>query len=257
MHSPLPDLDRHFALPAVRRVALDRPLFWLAQGWRDLRRNPLPSLAYGLLFGLGGDAILLASLGRHHLTFAAVSGFFLVAPLLAAGLYELSRQGEQGRRVGFVDSCRRLKPRAEGLAQFGLVLCLVALVWERVSAIVFAFLGTEAIAEPGIFLGNILTNPDYRGLIATWFVLGGALAVLVFALSVVAVPMILDRNCDPVTAMATSLRVFAVNMEVLVLWAALIVALTLLGFATLLFGLVLFMPLLGHATWHAYRDLVE
>lgn len=257
MRHPFDTLDRHFTLPEVRRVGLDRPKAWIKAGWRDLRANPIPSLAYGLLFGIAGDLILLASLNHPHLFTAAVSGFFLLGPILAAGLYELSRRRAAGEQPTFIESLAGLSRRAETLAQFGLVLALLSLVWERSSAIMFAMLGGSAGADATHFILQIVASGEHRGFVAAWFVVGGCLALLTFAISVISVPFILDRDTDVVTAIVTSLRAFAVNLEVLVLWAGIIVGLTLLGFASLLFGLVLFMPILGHASWHAYRELVK
>ncbi len=257
MRLPFAALGRHFALPEVRRITLDRPTAWLGLGWADLRANPVPALAYGLLFGICGDLILLASLNHPHLFTAAISGFFLVAPLLAAGLYELSRQRGLGGSPSFIDSLAGLRKKAEPLAQFGLVLALLALVWERSSAILFALLGSSAGSDSMHFITNILTGGQHRAFVAVWFIVGATLALFTFAISVVSVPLMLDRQVDVATAIATSLRVFSVNLEALVLWGAIIVALTLTGFATLLFGLVLFMPILGHASWHAYKELVK
>lgn len=256
MRQPLPNLDRHFSLPAVRRVGLDRPLAWLRAGWDDLLANPVPGLAYGLLFSIAGDLILLSSLGQPYLFMTAVSGFFLVAPLLAAGLYELSRQGAAGGHPTFIDSVLGLKGRASSLAYFGVVLALVAMVWERISAISFALLGSANV-DVAHFLTQVLSGGEHLAFVAAWVVIGALLALFTFAISVVSVPMMLDRNTDIATAMMTSLRAFAVNVDTLVLWGAIIVALTLVGFASLLIGLVVFMPVLGHATWHAYRELVE
>ncbi len=241
-------LNPELALPQIRAIPLDRPLVWLWRGWQDLRANPLPSLAYGLLFGLGGDLILLASLSHPHLFTLALSGFFLLAPFLAVGLYELSRARAVDLRLGFVDSLRGTGRNPASLSLFGLALALLTLAWERLSAILFALLGpTDGQDAVGVLL------PLLTGL-AT----GGSLALLVFALSVVAIPMLLDRErSDPVAAAVTSLACVARNPLAMLIWGALIVALVLLGFATLLFGLVLFMPLLGHASWHAYKDLVE
>jgi len=245
------------ALPAVRHVAASRIAAWLAAGWRDLKANPIPSLAYGLLFGIGGDLILLASFGHPHLFTVAVSGFFLVAPLLAAGLYELSRQHAQGVHPIFIESLRAFRSNGQSIALFGLVLALITVLWERTSAIAFALLGDATAADVGQFLAQVVAGGGHTTFVIAWFVLGGMLALLTFALSVVSVPLMLDRDSDFVTAMLTSLHAFAANAGVLLLWAATIVALTLFGFATLLFGLVVIMPILGHASWHAYRDLVE
>lgn len=244
-------------LPTIRHISWRQPFSWLSRGLDDLKANPGPSLAYGLLFGLSGDLIMLAALRHPHLLTVAVSGFFLVAPLLAAGLYELSRQTACGRKIMFIESLRCYQRNGQSLALFGLVVGLAALFWERFSAIAFALLGDSSGASSGVFLGRILLSGQYDVFVITWFALGGLLALFIFALSVVSVPLMLDRDSDFVTAMATSLQAFMNNAGPLLLWAALIVFLGLLGFATLLFGLVVIMPIVGHASWHAYRDLVE
>lgn len=250
-------LELRATVPAIRRVPAGRITDWLAAGWRDLKANPIPSLAYGLLFGLGGDLILLASIGHPHLFSVAVSGFFLVAPLLATGLYELSRQHANGTHPIFIDSLRAFRNNGESIALFGVALALIIILWERVSAIVFALLSHGAAGDIAQFMSQTIVSGQNVSFVLAWLVLGGMLALLTFALSVVSVPLMLDRNLDVVTAMLTSLHAFAANTGTLLLWAATIVALTLFGFATLLFGLVIIMPILGHASWHAYRDLVE
>ena len=245
------------SLPTIRQISWRRPFFWLLAGWRDLKANPLPSLAYGILFALGGDLILLSIIRHPHLVSVAVSGFFLVAPLLAAGLYELSRRTAQGERIMFIDSLRCFRRNGQSLAFFGLFLGLVAILWERFSAIAFALLGAGNGLDTGAFLKGIVFSGEHDAFVAIWFTLGAMLALIVFALAVVAVPMLLDRNSDIVTAMMTSLQACIANTGPLLLWAVLIVTLTLTGFATFLFGLLLIMPILGHASWHAYRELVE
>lgn len=253
----LESLERQATVPPIRRVPAGRIAHWLAAGWHDLKANPIPSLAYGLLFGLGGDMILLASVAHPHLFSVAVSGFFLIAPLLATGLYELSRQHARGTHPTFIDSLRAFGSNGESIALFGVALALIAIFWERVSAIFFALISHGMVGDIGQFMSRTIIGGPQWGLVLTWFALGGLLALLTFALSVVSVPLMLDRKLDVVTAMLTSLHTFAANTGALLLWAATIVVLTLFGFATLLFGLVVIMPILGHASWHAYRDLVE
>jgi len=251
--SPLSDTS----LPVIRQIGMDRPLVWLKAGWQDVRANPLPSLAYGLLFALGGDLIILALLETPHLLTVSISGFFLVAPLLAAGLYELSRRTEAGEKILFIDSLKCFGRNGQSLAFFGLILALIALMWERFSAITFALIGATSAPIASAYLNEIIFDGEHLAFTATWFVLGGVLALFVYALSVVSVPLMLDRDADVATAIMTSLRAFARNSRPLLLWAAMLVGLTLLGFATLLLGLIVIMPILGHASWHAYRELVE
>lgn len=253
-------LGLHITLPEIRRIGADRPSAWLAAGFDDMVANPIPSLAYGLLFAIGGDVILVASVKSNYFFAAAVSGFFLIAPLLSAGLYELSRRrAAGGERATFVASVAGLRRNAAAIAQFGGILAIVMLLWDRISAFAFAAIGDSAASIGGLggLMSEVVLGGQHRAFISLWFILGAILATLTFAISAISVPLLLDRNSDVVTAIAASLRAFALNLEAMVLWGLLIVGLTLLGFATLLFGLVFIMPLLGHATWHAYRDLVK
>ena len=245
------------ATPNIRRVPAGRIASWLHAGWRDLAANPIPSLAYGLLFGIGGDLILLASLGRPHLFTAALSGFFLLAPLLAVGLYELSRQHAAGTRPTFIDSLRAFRGNGRSIALFGLALGTITLIWERASAIGFELLGGTHGVNVKQFISEAVANSDNTVFLILWFVLGGMLALVTYAFSIVTVPLMVDRDANFVTATLASLKAFVANTMTLLIWGATIVVLTLLGFATLLFGLVVIMPVLGHASWHAYRDLVE
>ncbi|WP_301100295.1 DUF2189 domain-containing protein [Propionivibrio sp.] len=257
MKDSLTQLDQHFALPEVRRVGLNRPLAWLKSSMQDMLANPIASLAYGLLFAIAGDVILIFAWRNPYLFTVAVSGFFLIAPLLAGGLYEISRRQADGQHSTFFDSLAGWSRNGQSMAMYGLLLALVAIVWERTSAVFFALFVPGLTPDLAAFVTNVLLNADYRGLTLAWFLVGGMLAILVFAISVVSIPMLIDRDVDFVTAMMTSLRSVAQNPASMLLWAALVVLLTLAGFATLLFGLIVLMPLLGHASWHAYRDLVE
>jgi uncharacterized membrane protein len=157
----------------------------------------------------------------------------------------------------FIDSLRCFRRNGQSIAFFGLILALVMLFWERVSAVSFALIAIDSPGAASAYLSDLVFSGGHLAFTVTWMGLGGLLALGVFAISVVAVPLLLDRDTDVATAMMTSLRTFGLNTGPLLLWAGLIVTLTLLGFATLLFGLVVIMPVLGHASWHAYRDLVE
>jgi uncharacterized membrane protein len=244
-------------LPAVRRVTFGRPLAWLYAGWQDMRANPIASIAYGLLFAIAGDLILLFSWRNPHLFSAAVSGFFLIAPLLAAGLYEISRRQALGEHSTFIDSLAGWRRNWQSMAMLGLFLALIAIVWERTSAIMFAFYVPGKLPDLWVFVSEIVFNAEYRGVTFSWFFVGGSVAMLVFAISAVSAPMLINRDVYFISAILTSLRAVARNFDVMMLWAALVVTLTLTGFATLLFGLVILMPLIGHASWHACRELVE
>lgn len=246
------------SLAGIRRVTLAHPFHWLAAGWRDMCQTPIASIAYGLLFSLGGDAILVFAWKSPQLFVVAVSGFVLVSPILAAGLYELSRRTERGEPSRFIDSLAVFSRSREGLALFSLLVVLLWVAWERFSAVMFSMMlpaqeGLNAIQSVLSAIG-----PEGRsGLMIAWLFAGGLLSLGVFAISIVSVPLLIDRNSDFVSAVMTSLRVLEKNMLPMLLWATIIATLTLASFATLLFGFIVFMPILGHASWHAYRDLVE
>lgn len=249
--------DGQLNLPAVRRVVLGRPLAWLGAGWQDMRANPIASIAYGLLFAIAGDLILLFSWRNPHLFSAAVSGFFLIAPLLAAGLYEISRRQSLGEHSTFIDSLAGWRRNWQSMAMLGLFLALVATAWERTTAIMFALYVPGKLPDLWVFATQIVFNTEYIGVTLSWLLVGGSVALLVFAVSAVSAPLLIKRDVYFISAILTSLRAVARNVDVMMLWAVLVVALTLTGFATLLFGLVILMPLIGHASWHACRELVE
>lgn len=257
MAHPFASLDRHFPLPRIRQLPLSRLAEWLAAGWQDIRRTPIASLAYGLLFAIAGD-LLLVSLWRSPQHFlVAVSGFLIVAPLLCTGLYELSRRSEHGLASRFGDSLAGFARGREGLTLFGVLLVLLWVAWERFSALLFAGMAPAGARTNIVEFASLVANDGRSELLLAWLLTGAVLALAVFMLSVVSAPLLIDRQVDFVTAAVTSLRAFVANPVPLLAWAATIVALTALGFATLLFGLIVLMPLLGHASWHAYRDLVE
>ncbi len=240
----------------LHRVPLTRPLIWLGNAWDDLRHTPAASLAYGWLVASLGALILAYS--RHPVYIAAaIAGFLLVGPVVTAGLCELSRRRDHGESASFQDSLRGLSRSRNGLLGFSALLLLLALAWFTLSG-VFLLAGSGSVA-PAIHdtvWGNVaahLSTAQVSVYAAAFIVL----ACVVFAVSVVSVPMIIDRHVDAATAMRMSLRVTARDFPAILFWALLIVGLVMLGFATWLLGMVLILPLLGHATWHAYRDIVE
>ena len=243
--------------PKVHSVSATRPFVWLVAGWRDLRANPIASLAFGLLFAIAGDLITIFAWRNGQVFIVATSGFFLVAPLLAGGLYEISRRLETGQSSTFFVSLAGGRRNAIELSKLGLLLAAIGLAWERISTLLFAFLAPDITPDLLALLAEIHLSTDHRDLLLIWILIGGTLALIVFAITVISVPLLLDRQTDFRTAMLTSLRAVDANLLVMTFWAFLVVVLTALGFVTLFFGLIVLMPLIGHASWHAYRDLVE
>jgi uncharacterized membrane protein len=236
--------------------ALFRPFVWISRGWDDLVHTPRASLTYGLLVSVFGALIL--SFWRHpYLIAASISGFLLVGPLLTTGLCELSRLRERGQPTTFDDSLSALGRHRSALTRFAGELLMISAAWFGVSTLLISL----AFGDVGPNLHATIWGGALEQITAvqalSYLAIGGILAAIVFARSVVSVPLIIDQDADAAAATATSLRVTFARPLTMALWAVLIVALVAVGFATLLLGMVVIFPLLGHATWHAYRDLVH
>jgi uncharacterized membrane protein len=241
----------------IRSVSWDRPIHWLDAGWHDLRRMPLESLSIGLLFALIGYCLFFFAAGQAVFLLAALSGFLLVAPLLAVVFYELSRRLAQGASIDLDAVFGAIKRRWQPIALFGGLLALFFAAWLRLSATLFAYLlGDSGAYSFGALAQEVFLSDRHPLLLLFWLGSGGILAALSFVVSVVSVPLLLERDVAIDQAIATSLSAVAANVLPMLLWAWLILLLTLCGFATLLLGLAFTMPLLGHASWHAYRELL-
>jgi uncharacterized membrane protein len=244
-------------LPGVRRVAITAPLGWLGKGWQDLWRQPAASLFYGVAVAVTGAVILGVTASLAYLFAAAVTGFLLVAPMLAAGLYELSRRYLAGEPATLTDSMLAWKRNPSALVSFGLLSILAGTAWQVVSVVIVALFYKGTALQPMAMMIEVLVNPQHYLMFFIYMGAGGLMAAVVFALSVVSMPMLVDRRCELLCALTTSVNAVAENPLPLALWAVIIMLLTGLGFATTLVGLVLVMPWLGHASFHAYKELVE
>lgn len=232
------------------------PLRWLARGWRDMRSAMGIALFYGFCFW--GMALSLSAvfLRLPVYTMSLVSGCLLVGPFLAMGLYEVSRQREQGRTPDLANSLTCWDRHIGSMALLVLVLLLLELLWGRASLVVFAVFFTTGMPSTAGVLQAVF-NPENWAFVAVYAAVGGVFAGLVFATSVVSIPMILDRDTDAISASITSLQVFFGNLPVMLFWGGLITALVVLAFIPWGLGLLLIGPWLGHATWHAYRGSVR
>lgn len=240
------------------RVELDAPWRWLAAGWHDMARVPQVSLLYG-----GGIAatswalvLLLLTVDRLILFLPLAAAFVFIGPMLAVGLYEASRRLQAGLPVGvFQVAFVRTRSPAQ-LAFLGLVLALFLLAWVRIATLIYALFFGGALPPVAKFIPMLLYSMDGAAFLVIGTAVGAALAFTAFAISVVSVPYLMTRDSDAITAIIVSLRTVADNFWPLMIWAWVVAALTAFGIATLFFGLVITFPLLGHATWHAFRELV-
>ncbi len=243
-------------LPRPRAVGLDAPWRWLREGWKDFRAATGASLFYGVVLA-GMGAILTQVWGRGAIEIALVTGFLLVGPFLLMGLYDLSRRLRRGERAMVVDTMTAWRANIAAIGFYAVILALLLAVWIRVSIVVVALFFPDGVPSGAALAAQLAGSPDGLAFVAAYLAAGFGFALFVFATSVVSLPMLLDRPwMDALSAMITSFNVLRANFAPMLLWAAVIVVLTGLGFATFYVGLVVALPVIGHATWHAYRDTV-
>lgn len=254
-------------LPAVRTISPMRPLVWLVHAWRDMARIGWVSFAHGLILAMFGAAIVAVAHNRFWLLAGALSGFMVVAPVLATSLYALSRALE---RKETADISVVLKTWLNWqnshfnkwgndywcMVQFGALLALAASGWVVTSAALITLLAPAPILGPMDFVHHVILAKDGY-LFELWLAMGGVMAAPLFASSVVSMPLLLDRRVTLMQAVLTSWQTVLVNPVPMGVWAAIIMVFTLLGLGSLLLGLIPVIPMLGHASWHAYRDLVD
>ena len=245
-----------------RSLAPGAPLRWLRAGWGDLCAAPRQSLTYGTIVVLSSLALagVAVELGGYWELLSLVSGFILVAPVLAVGTYAISSQLERGETPS-LRRCLREEQRAFGnLMVFALMLMVVFLVWARAGSAIHVFF---PVGE----------QPGWREYL-TFFGIGSAVgsifALIVFAAAAFSLPMLVDRRVDTVTAVVTSINAVLRNKPAMTVWAACIVLAVAPGFALLFMGrdrgaafawlmlaLGITLPLIGHATWHGYRETID
>jgi uncharacterized membrane protein len=239
----LPFLAPCRALPAVA------PFTWLQQGWRDMTRAPLQSLFYGILLTLLSMfiAVMTWQLGLIALYLGLASGFVFIGPFLAVGLYSISYQLEIGRRPTLSYSLSEGRAHLRDTLVLGICLLVVLLVWARAATIMSVFRPESAF-------------PNWRELIPFFGIgsaVGAVFAAIVFAATAFSLPMLLDRRTDAITGIVTSINATLRNKAAMAVWGAIVVLAVLAGFATMLLGFIVLLPLIGHSTWHAYRATID
>jgi uncharacterized membrane protein len=245
--------------PVVRPVVAADIAEALAEGLRDFQALPLYGLCFGALYAAGGIAMLLCltAFGMLYLVYPLAAGFALIGPFVAIGLYEVSRRRERGEPVSFAAIWQAVRSRSE-IGWMAFVTLFVFVVWMyQVRLLIALLLGLNAsFASLHEFITAVLTTNEGLMFLAIGNAVGAALSLILFSLTVVSFPLLLDRDVDFVTAMVTSVRAVVTSPVPMVSWAAIIVLLLIVSALPYFLGLVVTLPVLGHATWHLYRRLV-
>jgi uncharacterized membrane protein len=232
-----------------RTVGLDAPWRWLRLGWRDLRAAPVQSLSYGVGISLlsAGISGFAYRYGTAWLVIMLLSGFVFVAPVLGIGLYAMSATLERGGRPSLAACLAATRRQLGDSLVYSLILMVICLLWVRAGSAVQIFFPEQAVP----------TRIELYSFFAIGSAVGSVFALVAFAASAFSLPMLVDRRTDAVTAVVTSVNAVLRNKRTMLLWALLIVLSVAIGFATALIGLAVTMPLIGHATWHSYRETID
>lgn len=252
--------SEHADLPAIRRVEFLRPLIWLGRGWIDFVQCWGISLGYGAVFALLGDLLVNFAWSWPYLALPLTPGFLFVGPFLATVFYVISRRLVHGRHFrGPLEPVRALRrnPNIGSIALFSLLLIFILSAWTWLSDLLLALFLRHLIVTGRAVALELLFQPQHLHFMLLFFLFGGLMAALVFAVSVVALPMLIARKVDVFTAIVTSLWVVWENPLPMLLWAILIGALTFLGQLLWFVPLAVIFPVLGYASWHVYRDTVD
>jgi uncharacterized membrane protein len=243
---------------AIRPPTMDDPWRWLSLGWRDLWRNPALSLGYGAAFVAVGLLVTagLWSVGLESMAPALAAGFTLLGPVFAVGLYEMSRRYEVGEAVSARNVVVPRLPSPPQFAFLAFALMFLFLVWLRLATLNYALFTHGSYVPLGDFLDFALKTEEGLTMLVVGTLIGGALAALAYAISVISVPLLLRHDVDVLTAIWISVQTVLNHPGPMLLWAWLIAVLTAIGLATMFLGLIVVFPLIGHATWHAYRTIV-
>jgi uncharacterized membrane protein len=231
---------------------------WLRIGWLDLVTRPTTSLAYGLIVFLVSVGIVvgLFAFGWDYILFPALAGFMVMGPLLAVGLYEKSRRISTGEPINLWHVIL-VQPKSGGQILFiGVLLCLLMLLWMRAAVLIYAlFFGLRPFPGLDHIAPMLFTEPVGWAMLLVGSAVGALFAAFSFAISAFSIPMLLDQRVDALTAMGTSMALVWNNLPVMLTWGALVLGLFLISLATGLVGLIVVFPMLGHGTWHAYRQI--
>lgn len=254
--APPPVEARHSVFDIrLRRVGWSDPARWLRAGWHDFRRAPTIGLFYGGCFTLMGWALLVVFQSSPAYVLALSGGFLLVGPFLCLGMYRVSQRLEAGEAPGFLDSVLAWRARTGQLGIFGVLLLVLEMLWARSTLVVFA------VTFDGLpdFKGSlrVLVSGENLVFLAVWLVLGALFATLIYAVSVVSMPMILHRRTDAISAGLTSMRLVLTQTPVMLFWGIVISVLVFGAMLPGFIGLLVVGPVLGHASWHAYRAAVQ
>ncbi|MGD9476616.1 DUF2189 domain-containing protein [Shinella sp. G-2] len=252
--------DDMVARPAIRRIGLSDVWDALALGFEDFRAKPSHYVFLSLIYPIAGVVLVTWSSGANMLPliFPLIAGFALLGPFFALGLYEISRRRERGMDASWRHALEvRHSPALPSILAVGAMLMALFVAWLVFAQTLYTSLfGAEPPQSLALFIAGIFSSENGVLLMLAGNAIGFCFALVVLATTVVAFPMLLDRDVGAVAAIETSLRATLINPLPIACWGLIVAALLIVGTIPIFVGLAVIMPILGHATWHLYRKLV-
>lgn len=239
----------------VRKVDSDASMRWLNAGIKDFKASPGASITYGMIYVVLGLVLAWLSSANPIFVTSLATGFLILGPIVAVGFYCMSRTLEQGNTPHFSQGIDGLRFNGVSLASFAMVLGILMGVWAVISSVTVALFFSNVTITDNL-LDTLIGHEQFVPFLFTWGLSGALIAVVAFSISVVSVPLITDKKVDVVTAILTSLKAVRLNPGVMFSWALILATLMFLGFIFFFVALAITLPIAGHASWHAYRDLI-
>lgn len=246
--------------PVVMVIEVEDIVDALAEGLRDFRRAPQYGLFFGAIYALGGLFIILTASALHmsYLSYPLAAGFALVGPFIACGLYEVSRRIESNQPLSWSDVLGVIwAQRGKEIAWMAFVVLFVMIMWMyQVRLLLALFLGFQSFATFGEFVETVISTPEGLMFLAIGHVVGALLSVVLFSLTVISFPLLMDQDRDFITAMITSVRAVVASPVPMIGWALVVTVTLIISMVPAFIGLIITLPVLGHTTWHIYRSCV-
>ncbi len=247
-------------MPKVNTITVNDVIDALAAGLSDFRRAPGYGLAIGAFFAIGGLFVILsaAALQLSYLSYPAAAGFVLLGPFAAVGLYEVSRRLETGSELSWGEIFRTMwAQKGRELSWMAFVVLFIQIMWMyQVRLLLALFLGFRSFASFEEFLSEVISTPEGLMFLAVGHVVGAVLSLILFSLTVVSFPLLLEEDRDFITAMITSVRAVVASPIPMIGWAFVVTAVLVVSMIPAFLGLIATLPILGHTTWHLYRKCV-
>lgn len=241
-------------------VQYSQVFHWLSQGWQDMARAPGISLFFGVIMAVSVSSVYFAFRNEPVMMFKIATFFVMLSPFLATGLYYVAHRLEEGKSIEFFDVLTSWRSNLSNIALFALCLGIITAIWARITPLIAAVAVSDGllIVNPEQGLMSFLTSAQGMEFLTMFMILASLVSLLVFSLSVITIPLMLkDNKIGAISAMILSFEVVMENKGVMALWALVIGALLTLGMVSLGGAMLLIMPLLGYASWHAFNDLIE